>query len=125
MLPTELKCSSFTYLKPLDVFRREKQVCEIFKSENASFKIHYNVNSEEIIITVSHKGNWNVEIGKKRLNELWRIFRLYQLGWETECIVFNYENSSKEIEICEYFFRTSINKQKNVVDLKHNNVPLY
>ena len=94
----------------MDTFQREKEICEIFKSEN-DYNITYKVNSKEINIIVYHNGNFDVERGKKRLNQLKEIFKLSY----KECKVLNYIDIDNQF-ITEYFFSNSFNKQKNMVD---------
>ena len=50
----------------MDVFYRERQLCELFKSENNGFDVTFNINSSEVSIFVHHSGNWNIQKGKKK-----------------------------------------------------------
>ena len=51
-----------------------------------------------------------LKLEKKRLNQLWKIFKL---DWE-KCYVLNYTDIDNQF-ITEYFFSNSLNKQKNMV----------
>ena len=99
----------------MNVFQQEKEFCEIFKSE-IDYNIMYEVNSKEINIIVRHNENFDVEKGKKRLNQLKEIFRLSY----NDCRVLNYIDTDNQF-INEYFFIKSLNKQKDMVDLIYKN----
>ena len=49
----------------IDVFYRERQLYELFKSENNGFDINFNINSSEVSVFVRHSGNWDIRKGKK------------------------------------------------------------
>ena len=66
----------------MDVFYHERQLCQLFKSENNGFDINFNINLNEVTIFVRHSGNWDSQEGKKNLNKLWENFKLPVIGWE-------------------------------------------
>ena len=66
----------------MDVFYRERQLCELFKSENNGFDINFNIKSSEVSIFVRHSGNWDIQKGKKNLNKLWENFKLPVISWK-------------------------------------------
>ena len=66
----------------MDVFYHERQLCQLFKSENNGFDINFNINLSEVTILVRHSGNWDSQEGKKILNKLWENFKLPFIGWE-------------------------------------------
>ena len=88
----------------MDVFYRERELCELFKSENNGFDINFNINSSEVTISVRHSGNWNSQKGKKNLNKLWENFKLSAIGWENNCKVLNYKDIIDDVSISECHF---------------------
>ena len=47
------------------IFYREKELCELFRSENREFDINFNINSSKVTIFVRHSGSWDSQEGKK------------------------------------------------------------
>ena len=88
----------------MDVSYRERELCELFKSENNGFDINFNFSSSEVTIFVRHSGNWNRQKRKKILNKLWENFKLPVIGWENNCKVLNYKDINDDILISEYIF---------------------
>ena len=101
-----------------DIFYRERELCELFKSENNGFDINFWIDSSEVVIFVRHSGkNWNVQKGKKILNELWRNFKLPVIGWEKNCSVLNYKDINDDVSISEYIFKMhQFNYYKTLTD---------
>ena len=91
----------------MDVFYRERQLCELFKSGNNGFDINFNINSGEVAIFVLHYGKWDSQKGKSILNKLWENFKLPVIGWENNCKVLNYKDINGDFLICEYIFTMS------------------
>ena len=49
----------------IDVFYRERQLCELFNSENNGFDTNFNINSSEATIFIVILKTGTVKTGKK------------------------------------------------------------
>ena len=103
----------------MDVYQREKELCETFKS-----KIHYNmkyeINSKEINIIVYHNGNSDITLEKNRLDKLYEIFKLDKLGWK-KCNSLHYIDIDNRF-INKHFFKSNLKKRKYMIDLMYKNI---
>ena len=90
----------------MGMFDRERQLCELFESENRAFKINYTINSKEVITYVWHNVDWDNEKGKLILNKLWEKFKLPVVDWENVCKVLNYQDilNNPQISVSKYVF---------------------
>ena len=93
----------------LDVFFRERELWELFKSNNKNFEIQFKINSKEVVIYVYYLGDWASEQREVILNELWRNFESLLLGWKYSCKVLNYKSYINNKLISEYTFKMEKN----------------
>ena len=99
----------------MGVFYRERQFCELFKSENNAFDINFHINSDGVTIFVCHSGNWDSQEGKKILDEFWKKFKLPVIGCEDNCKVLDYKDINDDVLISEYiFFMRYFNWKTNI-----------
>ena len=69
----------------MDVFCRERELYELFKSKNKNFTITFNINSGEVTIFVRHFRDWDSQKGKVILDTLLKNLTLPLIGWENDC----------------------------------------
>ena len=88
----------------MDVFCCERELCELFKSNNKNFTITFDISSEHVNIYVRHFGDWDSQKGKVILNKLWKNFKLPLIGSEDTCKLQNYTGFITDDIVSEYMF---------------------
>ena len=83
----------------MDVFFRERELCELFKSENSNEnqKVVYTIEANAVTISIFHKGSLDYKRMCVILYVLWDNFKLPIIAWKETCSLFRYKNFMKKI----------------------------
>lgn len=76
----------------MDYFFQERELWELLDFKSKSFDITDNINSNEVIVSIFHTRNWNINRGKLILTVIWQHFKLSTLGWSESCSVCSYKD---------------------------------
>ena len=90
----------------MDVFSRERELCELFirnrRDENIKFTYDISNKAVEICVHYKKKKHWRPSNGESDLNRLWRNFNLAFIGYKEKCLVLNYRKNN--FYLTEYLF---------------------
>ena len=77
----------------MDVFSRERELCELFKSKNSNKnqKVVYTIEANAVTISIFHKGSLDYKRMGFILNILWDNFKLPIIGWKQTCSIVRYK----------------------------------
>ena len=90
----------------MDLFKRERELCLLFKSrhENNKIKIDFSLSNKGVDILVFHDGNeWDIQKGREEVDSSSRDFNLAFIGYKPKCNVINYCHESGSF-VTEYMF---------------------
>ena len=91
----------------MDLFKRERELCLLFKSryENNKIKIDCSLSNKGVDILVFHDGNeWDIQKSREEVDSLWMDFNLaFIIGYKPKCNVNNYRHESGSFVTDTYF----------------------
>ena len=88
----------------MDVFCRERELCELFKSRKQKFHNHLRHKLTRSYNLCTSFWRLDNQKGKVILDTLWKNFKLSLIGWENDSKLLSYKGFIADDIVSEYVF---------------------